>query len=216
VTDDAAQPTSAGPGRTRLRRWLAIGALLSFALAAVTGTWLWFGYYPMPPGTDPADLIPAAAETARMQDWHVTSSALATVLGGLWVALTLSRVLATPGRDRGPGGLLLALGAAIVLLLGSVVAWITGPMLAWQQIGLWAVTVGTEVGGLEVGNDQVRFYLVEGRQVSSGDFRTTALLHALGMPLALVAAGAGLAVAARGRRKADGPGAPGGDALSRR
>lgn len=211
MTDAVVEPTPAGPGRTRLRRWLAVGALLGLAVAALTGVWLWFGYYPTAPGTARADLVPAAADTATMQTWHVASSALATVLGGLWVALALSRVLATPGRERGPGGLLLALGAAVVLLLGSVVAWLTGPMLAWQQLGLWAVTIGTDVEGLEFGDDQVRFYLVDGRQVSPGDFRTTAALHALLIPAALVLAGVGLAVTLRRPRSDDERRPPGHD-----
>lgn len=203
MTDDRPEPTSAGPGTTRLRRALAIGALAGLAVAAATGIWLWSGYYPTPPGMDPAHLVPAAGNSARMQDWHVTASAAATVLGGLWVALTLSRVLATPGGDRGPGGLLVSLATSVVLLVGTVAAWLTGPMLAWQQIALWSVTVGTEVGGLELGTDQVRFYVVDGEQVAPGDFRSTALLHALAIPVVVVLAGTGLAVSARRRHRTD-------------
>lgn len=184
---DAPTPASASPGMTGLRRWLAVGALLGLAVAAVSGIWLWFGYFPSSPVTPDVTLTTFDEDSRRMQGVHVLSSMVATVFGGLWVVLDLSHRLASPVLDRRAAHLAAAVGGAVALALGIGLAWLTGPQLAWNQIALDQVTIGTDVRGLRIGDPNVVLYLVDGTAIAADDLRDLALLHVAAAPVAVAA-----------------------------
>ncbi|MDE0804624.1 MAG: hypothetical protein OSA99_15050 [Acidimicrobiales bacterium] len=88
---------------------------------------------------------------------------------------------------RGAAGIVGAVALAAVALLASV----TGFLLPWDQLALWAVTVGEEVGGYGfLFDDDVRFVLIGGVEVTPGTLLGWLVAHvALGaVSVALVGA----------------------------
>jgi quinol-cytochrome oxidoreductase complex cytochrome b subunit len=70
---------------------------------------------------------------------------------------------------------------AAALLVGVAAAAISGFMLAWDQIALWAVSVGTDVRGIwwVAFDDEVRFVIVDGSEVSQAAYRNVVGAHLL-------------------------------------
>lgn len=61
----------------------------------------------------------------------------------------------------------------------------SGFLLPWDQLGLWAVTVGTKMRGVFVAlSGQVRFLIIGGAEISKDTYRPWVLLHLVGLPLA--------------------------------
>src|ERR671933_582616 len=60
----------------------------------------------------------------------------------------------------------------------------TGYLLPWDQLGIWAVTVGTNMAGATpfVG-EQTRFLLIGGYEISDNTLVRWYVLHVIGMPL---------------------------------
>ena len=86
-------------------------------------------------------------------------------------------------RDRAP--IALSLLAGVVAL----VATLTGFLLPWDQLGLWAVTVGTNMRGYTPMLDhshQVRYVLIGSSTTSVGTFTRVYWLHAVVMPVVIV------------------------------
>lgn len=168
-TERAARPPSSV---VRWRRAF-LGSLAAMAVLVavlvVTGLLLAGGYRPTAPAGDlPLD-----------QGLHQLAATLLQ-------AVALLAAVCALGWSHGSGRRLW-IGPAVVLAL-VMVASVTGQRLPWEQLGLWAVTVGTDVEGVWYAafDDGVRFVLVDGRgELSPADYRQDVLLH-LGAGAAVV------------------------------
>ena len=77
---------------------------------------------------------------------------------------------------------------ALALPLVVIGAVLTGLVLPFDQVGLWAVEVGTNFDGYELlRDDRVRFVLIGGSEVSVHSILALLTIHAVGFGLALVA-----------------------------
>src|SRR5919198_747481 len=103
-------------------------------------------------------------------------------LGGLSFFLFLLRVFYT-GAYRPPREFNWAVGA--VLLFCTFFLSFTGYLLPWDQLGIWAVTVGTNMAGATpfVG-EQARFLLIGGYEISDNTLVRWYVLHVIAVPLA--------------------------------
>src|SRR6266704_2815563 len=97
------------------------------------------------------------------------------------VFLHMLRVFYT-GAYRPPREFNWAIGA--VLLFCTFFLSFTGYLLPWDQLGIWAVTVGTNMAGATpfVG-EQTRFLLIGGYEISDNTLVRWYVLHVIGMPL---------------------------------
>src|SRR5438270_279308 len=100
-------------------------------------------------------------------------------------ALTENRVFRAwfrTGAYRPPREFNWAVGA--ILLFCTFFLSFTGYLLPWDQLGIWAVTVGTNMAGATpfVG-EQTRFLLIGGYEISDHTLVRWYVLHVIGMPL---------------------------------
>ena len=97
------------------------------------------------------------------------------------VFLHMLRVFYT-GAYRPPREFNWAIGA--ILLFCTFFLSFTGYLLPWDQLGIWAVTVGTNMAGATpfVG-EQVRFLLIGGYEISDNTLIRWYVLHVIGVPL---------------------------------
>jgi quinol-cytochrome oxidoreductase complex cytochrome b subunit len=80
------------------------------------------------------------------------------------------------GRRIRAGGRGVVAGVAVVAT--AVAASLTGYLLPWDQLALWAVTAGKNIGGAQaVFGATVKYVLVDGREVSPGTYRFWAIAH---------------------------------------
>ena len=88
------------------------------------------------------------------------------------------------GRAGAPGVV-----AAVGVLVTVGGAYVTGRLLPWDQLALWAVTVGHDVGGgvRMVMHDEVKFVLIDGREISPSTYEFWAYAHLGLTALVLVA-----------------------------
>ena len=195
-TDDVLTPTS--DGLARARSVLLAVLSVEVAVLVVTGVALFFVYRPSMSQAW-SDLLPESTDSGvrvahALRRIHLVASRLAMPTGlatGILVGLSARRA----GRVW-PGA---ATGAGIAVVTFS--AAFTGLLLPWDQLALWAVTVGTNLGGYEVlFGDTVRFVLIGGVQVSRGTIVRWLLVHMLLLGPALV----GLVALAWRRRSAFG------------
>lgn len=137
-------------------------------------------YRPHAPFADLSQLNPATRRSAEWSDRHqwVGFGFVATTALGLALVAWLrvpTRALTRPA---------MTLAASAVAAMAALV-WVAtlGPV-QWDQLGLWSVTVGTDVDGYwtaAFGTD-VRFVLVGGAEVSQGEYATALVAH-LGAPV---------------------------------
>jgi quinol-cytochrome oxidoreductase complex cytochrome b subunit len=75
----------------------------------------------------------------------------------------------------------------VVLFLLTILLAFTGYLLPWDQLAVWAVTVGTEMGGSTpvIGN-QVRFALLGGPVIGPETLLRWYTLHVLFLPFIIV------------------------------
>jgi len=97
------------------------------------------------------------------------------------VFLHMLRVFYT-GAYRPPREFNWAIGA--FLLFCTFFLSFTGYLLPWDQLGIWAVTVGTNMAGATpfIG-EQTRFLLIGGYEISDNTLVRWYVLHVIGMPL---------------------------------
>jgi quinol-cytochrome oxidoreductase complex cytochrome b subunit len=97
------------------------------------------------------------------------------------VFLHMLRVFYT-GAYRPPREFNWAIGA--VLLFCTFFLSFTGYLLPWDQLGIWAVTVGTNMAGATpfVG-EPVRFLLIGGYEISDNTLVRWYVLHVIAVPL---------------------------------
>jgi quinol-cytochrome oxidoreductase complex cytochrome b subunit len=141
---------------------VALAAVLLVVLGA-SGAWLWWDYRP--------------DQDQWIRDVHqVAALALLIVAVALLVlAILRRRQLRVPGVLAAVGGFV-TVGAA----------YLTGRLLPWDQLALWAVTVGNDVGGV-VMHDEVKFIVIDGREVSPSTYQAWAYAHLVLSALVVVA-----------------------------
>jgi quinol-cytochrome oxidoreductase complex cytochrome b subunit len=72
----------------------------------------------------------------------------------------------------------------VILLVLTLLLSFTGYLLPWDQLALWAITVGTNIGGSSpVLGDQVRLVLIGGFEVGPEALIRFYTLHVIGLPL---------------------------------
>jgi quinol-cytochrome oxidoreductase complex cytochrome b subunit len=145
--------------------------LVVLALLLVTGLYLMLEYRPQ---AAPAFWDANGSEWA----WGYRVRIVHRVLA--YVALGLGVLVAGFGFTRRHRW---ALGIPIVLLAASI----GGYALPWEQLALWAVTVDSDFSGVlrAAFSDEVRFVLIQDREVSQGAYRTAVLLHLAVVPVLL-------------------------------
>ncbi len=147
--------------------WIGMAALV---VLVVTGIWLSFVYQPAPSdawddlglgGDSPSALITWAHVAAA---WTIAGAAAVGGVAGLLDARRrpFSRV-------------------AMVLTLPAI--WLSiqlGRMLPWDQLALEAVTVNGNLSGVNIGailRDDLRFLLIDGREVEPDAYLATFIAH---------------------------------------
>ena len=159
----------------RLRRWGFWVLGIDFVLLAVLGTWLAFRY-------EPGDS---------------TASSLHAALGIVAVVAALVAAVATVADDdRSTVGILPA-----IIVLGVIAGmFLTGPTLAWDGLAVNGPVGGAK--GITVVFDENVGAVAQGdNQMTAQQYRRIAYLHALALPIAVLAMGGAGIWAARRRRR---------------
>jgi len=168
----------------RLSYTLCLGGLsfFLFILLTITGIFLMFYYRPTSPAAfeDIQALSTNIAFGQLVRNMH-RWGAHAMVLT---VFLHMSRVF-YHGAYKPPREFNWVVG--VVLLLLTLLLSFTGYLLPWDQLALWAVTVGSNMGNYSpVIGDQVSFALVGGVQITPDTLLRWYVLHVLFLPFIIV------------------------------
>jgi quinol-cytochrome oxidoreductase complex cytochrome b subunit len=173
VHDDASRPGWRNAVRVCL---VLLGVAL--VILATTGVWLWFRYQP--------NAVTSWSGGGRRagDTWiralHRGSSSAAQLLALVSVVLLVGRRVRTGARG---------VVAGVGVLVTAVAAAVTGHLLPWDQLALWAVTVGTDLRGVQAIFDaQVKYVLVGSREISVGTYQFRAISHVVLAVLVAVAA----------------------------
>lgn len=179
-------------GGTKVKR-LVLGVLaVEVAILTVTGIYLFFAYRP-----STARLLTGTSLADHARVVHRWAAAV-TVFPTSMVALV---VLLAEAGQRWQGEVRRRTGAVAgpLILAGAAVASFSGFLLPWDQIGLWAVTVGTSIHGYETFWQQsYRFVIIGGAEVPIGTLQRWTVVHVL---VSVVLAGAVAASWGRGRKR---------------
>jgi len=163
---------------------LCLGGLsfFLFIILTVTGIFLMFYYRP----TSPAayfDLQALATDVAfgqLVRNMHRWGAHLMVIT----VFLHMTRVF-YHGAYKPPREFNWVVG--IILLLLTLLLSFTGYLLPWDQLALWAVTVGSNMGAYApVFGEQVSFILVGGVQITADTLLRFYVLHVLFLPFVIV------------------------------
>jgi quinol-cytochrome oxidoreductase complex cytochrome b subunit len=96
--------------------------------------------------------------------------------GGAAVVLAFATLVLLVGRRIRTGGR--GIVAGVVVLATALAASITGYLLPWDQLALWAVTVGSNVKGVQATYSySVKFILIGSREVSPGTYHFWSISH---------------------------------------
>jgi len=168
----------------RLSYTLCLGGLsfFLFILLTITGIFLMFYYRPTSPAAfeDIQALSTNIAFGQLVRNMH-RWGAHAMVLT---VFLHMARVF-YHGAYKPPREFNWVVG--VVLLLLTLLLSFTGYLLPWDQLALWAVTVGSNMGRYSpVIGDQVSFALVGGVQITPDTLLRWYVLHVLFLPFIIV------------------------------
>lgn len=161
----------------RMLVWVLAASMAVLAASGVVLVWV---YRPE---------VAGASSSPWIRDVHQVTSVVALwTAGWLCVALVARWVKRRRHGDQPAGASRLAAGVA--LAVGVLFASFSGLLLAWDELALWALTAD-ELRGIDEAafSDGVRFVLFDGTEVSQGSYRTWTLIHTLGAPLLLAAAG---------------------------
>lgn len=164
----------------RISGWV-VGALL--VVLAVTGIALTFRYRPEQQWFGYANV--QSLETSgpglglrwvhRMSGTFLFPAILAFVIAAIGLLVQRHRPV--------------AIALPVVAGIGVVVAGITGYLLPWDVLAMTTVTtVGTNIRGYTdiLGNNDVKYVLVGGTEVSASSFTRTYWLHAAVLPLCII------------------------------
>lgn len=191
------------PGRALVTVGLVVltVAIVAGLAVAVAGFVLFESYRPAPPSGSPSPWRDEVRSSLTWTDRHERWSGLA--LGASVAAVALLSWVQVQGLVALRRSVVLVAGSAAVL--GSVASVLTRPLVQWQQLGLREVMVGTELDGYRAAafDDQVRFVLVDGAEVSPGEYATVLVGH-LAAPVVAVAALLVLAIALWRARRSQG------------
>lgn len=158
----------------------AVGAV-SAGITLVAGLVLADSYGPHAPGAEVFLLPRQVRDSDRWSDWHLAASVVFVIAA---IALLLVTWLLRRRQTRTRTLLAMsAVGAAAAV----VVLW-TRPMVHWDQLALWAVAVGTNVSGYWYAafDDGVRFVLIDGSEVSQGQYAPALIVHLVAPAVGLV------------------------------
>ncbi len=92
------------------------------------------------------------------------------------MALAVAALVLVIGRRvrSGVRGIVAATG----VLVTALAAAITGYLLPWDQLALWAVTVGSDIRGVQAPfRAEVKYILIGSHEVSPGTYRFWAVAH---------------------------------------
>jgi quinol-cytochrome oxidoreductase complex cytochrome b subunit len=144
---------------------------ISLVVLVVSGVYLWFRYEPTAAAAWPTvrSLDQAPTWSSRMRTTHRVASFLT-------IALALAAAILLVGRriDTGRRGAVAGVGVLVTALAASF----TGYLLPWDQLALWAVTVGSNMRGVQATFDtRVKYLLLGSREISLGTYRFWAISH---------------------------------------
>ena len=183
------------PSLERLVGVAGAASAVSLSLVAWTGVMVTLRY--RPDGGGPVALLPSSARWSRqLADWHAVSVSVAVVALLVWCGF----MVASHGwRTR---QVAIAVGSTIgaVAVLGlSVMAW---HRVRFDQLGLWAVTVGSDVSGLWYAafSNHVRFVFVgDSGELSQSEVAPWVVVYLLAPFIALGLFGIGWVTTRPGR-----------------
>jgi quinol-cytochrome oxidoreductase complex cytochrome b subunit len=161
-----------GDGPIRWTRVAVVAFVVDLAVLAATGVWLSWNFRPTAASVW-RDLYggPAVDWPAVMTALHRWSAVVLVFLAVVAVGVALVRLV---DARMGP----LPLMASLVAVGAALGGWFTGSLLPWDQVALWAVTVGTNMGGYWwLWSDEIRFVFARGREVPVEDVQRAFLLH---------------------------------------
>ena len=168
----------------RLSYTLCLGGMsfFLFILLTITGIFLMFYYRPTSPQAylDIIELQEGVAFGSLVRNIHRWGAHLMV----LTVFLHMARVF-YHGAYKAPREFNWVVG--VVLLLLTLLLSFTGYLLPWDQLAIWAVTVGTNMGGfVPVFGEQVTFALLGDLAVSADTLLRWYVLHVLALPFIIV------------------------------
>ena len=163
---------------------LCLGGLsfFLFIMLTVTGIFLMFFYRPtaVSAWSDIKTLQTSIAFGLLVRNMHRWAAHLMVIS----VFLHMSRVF-YHGAYKAPREFNWVIG--VVLLLLTLLLSFTGYLLPWDQLALWAITVGSNMGGYSpVLGDQVRFALLGSKEISTATLLRFYVLHVLALPFVIV------------------------------
>ncbi|HEY3673999.1 MAG TPA: cytochrome b N-terminal domain-containing protein [Acidimicrobiia bacterium] len=141
---------------------------MSLTVLATTGVWLWFRYLPSASSAWPGTRAPAHDES-----WIRTAHRVVAYL--VVVLAVVALVLAIGRRVRsGVRGVVAGTGVLVTALAASF----TGYLLPWDQLALWAVSVGSDIRGVQAPfRAEVKYIIVGSHEVSPSTYRFWAVSH---------------------------------------
>ena len=168
----------------KLSYTLCLGGLsfFLFILLTITGIFLMFYYTPAVPDAyvDTQALSTNVAFGQLVRNLHRWGAHLMVIT----VFLHMTRVF-YHGAYKPPREFNWVVG--VILLFLTLFLSFTGYLLPWDQLALWAVTVGSNMGGYTpVFGDQVSFVLLGGIQVGAPTLLRFYVLHVLAFPFLIV------------------------------
>jgi len=151
---------------------------VTFFVLVVTGVLLMFYYHPS---------VPRAYEDMKDLEFVVTAGVFLRNLHR-WAAHAMVAVVFLhmvrvffAGAYKPPREFNWVVG--VILLLLTLLLSFTGYLLPWDQLAIWAVTVGTNMGGYApVFGGQVSFALIGGVQITADTLLRWYTLHVLFLP----------------------------------
>jgi len=192
-------PTKVGKHGLKLRYCWCMGGIVFFLflLLTITGILLMFYYIPdsnraFQDMKDLQFMVPFGVILRNMHRWAAHGMVFT-------VMLHMMRVFYT-GSYKPPRQFNWAVG--VLLLLVTFLLSFTGYLLPWDQLGFWAVTVGTNMAsstpllgyqgpfhqllGIQIDND-IRFALIGGTRIGANALIRAYVWHCVGLPLILTA-----------------------------
>ena len=163
---------------------LCLGGLsfFLFIVLTITGIFLMFYYRPTDPQAwqDVRDLHTSINLGLLIRNMHRWGAHLMVFT----VFLHMARVFYT-GAYKAPREFNWIIGVILLFLTGALS--FTGYLLPWDQLALWAVTVGTNIGGFSpVLRKNFAFVLLGGVEITGTTLLRWYVLHVLALPFVLV------------------------------
>jgi quinol-cytochrome oxidoreductase complex cytochrome b subunit len=163
---------------------LCLGGLsfFLFIVLTVTGIFLMFYYRPTDPEAwlDVRDLHTTVNLGLLMRNMHRWGAHLMVFT----VFLHMARVFYT-GAYKPPREFNWIIGVVLLFLTGALS--FTGYLLPWDQLALWAVTVGAEIGGFSpVIRSNFSFVLLGGVEITGTTLLRWYVLHVLALPFVII------------------------------